>query len=417
MLQPSESVWLQDLDPISSKKLPNETIVLIVGAGMTGCSAAYHLSTHGVSSVMVDARSIAGGASGRNGGILHPTNDFECRTALALEEFIEKQMGLDAASFRRGSGAVLVSDMSNSNINSNLKLNSLRGNTSKEYSEFDPVSNLHAAPGVFSKAYMHNNVSSFWPAKVCCALAEAANKCTVVENCRVLRWTRKISSDISSNTVRFEVETSHGIIVCEKILLATNAWSSQLVPRLKPYLTAVTNTVLASKKPVPSHLVWDDFVSCSCGEGAEEVYMTIRSDGRIILGGFRAFQEDYGINDDTTDAGRGDIKAKEALIDWFKSSFPALADTISIESGDKEDDNWGYEWKGLICITSDGKPVAGSVEHGVDVLGGYNGHGMPQCFGLAKAWVQSFLEHEIDEIEYWNLCSVARFIGKLEVEK
>ena len=425
MLEPNESVWLQELNPIESNELPKETKVLIVGAGMTGCSAAYHLSENDVSSVMVDARTIAGGASGRNGGILHPipTKEFEVRTAVALEEFIEKQIGLDAASFRRGRGAVLVRGESDSKSEANLNPNSLRGKNSNRDSEFDPVSSLHAAPGVFSKAYMHDNVSSFWPAKVCHALTKAASKCTVVVGCRVSGWRRRSSSDSSDpnpkNDGCLEVETSQGVIVCDRILLATNAWISELVPQLKPYLKAVTNTVLSSKKPLPPDLFWKDFVSCCCGDGAEEVYMNVRSDGHIILGGFRALQEDYGIDGDATDAGAGDARAKEALISWFKSSFPALAEAIVIQNGDNEDEDasWGYEWKGLICISSDGVPVAGSVDRDVDVLGGYNGHGMPRCFGLANAWVQNFLGHDIDEIEYLNMCSVERFISKLHAEK
>jgi gamma-glutamylputrescine oxidase len=42
--------------------------VAIVGAGVTGCSAAYHLARAGVRVRVYDDRGVAGGASGRNGG-------------------------------------------------------------------------------------------------------------------------------------------------------------------------------------------------------------------------------------------------------------------------------------------------------------------------------------------------------------
>ena len=42
--------------------------VVIVGAGFTGLSAAYHLARAGASVVVVDANAIGWGASGRNAG-------------------------------------------------------------------------------------------------------------------------------------------------------------------------------------------------------------------------------------------------------------------------------------------------------------------------------------------------------------
>lgn len=47
-----------------------ETDVVVIGAGITGCSAAWHLARAGVSSVVLEAREVASGASGRNGGFL-----------------------------------------------------------------------------------------------------------------------------------------------------------------------------------------------------------------------------------------------------------------------------------------------------------------------------------------------------------
>ena len=55
------------------KSLPREQLRvdnLIVGAGITGCSIAWHLAQRGENSCMVDPGGVAAGASGRNAGFL-----------------------------------------------------------------------------------------------------------------------------------------------------------------------------------------------------------------------------------------------------------------------------------------------------------------------------------------------------------
>lgn len=47
-----------------------QTDVVVVGAGVSGCSAAWHLARAGVRVVLLEARELASGASGRNGGFL-----------------------------------------------------------------------------------------------------------------------------------------------------------------------------------------------------------------------------------------------------------------------------------------------------------------------------------------------------------
>lgn len=110
------SPWLNELtaaaDGVASEAtLPDYADVVIVGAGMTGCSLAYHLCTMaagetgeeedllrggasvGIKSVVcIDGRCVAGGASGRNGGIMWPCTDepFEMRKAIYL--FVAKPM-------------------------------------------------------------------------------------------------------------------------------------------------------------------------------------------------------------------------------------------------------------------------------------------------------------------------------------
>ena len=95
-------------------------------------------------------------------------------------------------------------------------------------------------------------------------------------------------------------------------------------------------------------------MALSSGKGADEVYATIRMDGRLVIGGFRSKNGDFAGKEDATDLGPGDELAKAALEDWMRSKFPALLAFIE-ESG-----GWGFVWKGQISLTVDGIPLAGT---------------------------------------------------------
>ena len=82
----SKSYWLESL-PASAQNvrhtrtsptLPRHADVVVIGAGMTGVSCAYHLaqleklkpSEEKKSILLLEARGLSGGATGRNGGDL-----------------------------------------------------------------------------------------------------------------------------------------------------------------------------------------------------------------------------------------------------------------------------------------------------------------------------------------------------------
>ncbi|WWC72307.1 uncharacterized protein I206_106269 [Kwoniella pini CBS 10737] len=79
---PTKSFWIESAEsPLrnhrTTEDLPKETDVLIVGSGYTGASFAYWLhkfTSNGTTPrmVMLEARDVCGGATGRNGGQLRP---------------------------------------------------------------------------------------------------------------------------------------------------------------------------------------------------------------------------------------------------------------------------------------------------------------------------------------------------------
>src|SRR3989454_2863755 len=66
------SIWLDEIAPDDYPRLVEDTSadVAIVGAGIAGVATAYHLSRGGAKVVVLDARTVAEAASGRNAGFL-----------------------------------------------------------------------------------------------------------------------------------------------------------------------------------------------------------------------------------------------------------------------------------------------------------------------------------------------------------
>jgi len=65
----SASFWLEEpRDELRAARFDGPAEVAVVGGGVTGCSAALTLAERGVRVRLHEAREIAAGASGRNGG-------------------------------------------------------------------------------------------------------------------------------------------------------------------------------------------------------------------------------------------------------------------------------------------------------------------------------------------------------------
>ena len=253
------------------------------------------------------------------------------------------------------------------------------------------------------------------------------------------------------------LQTNKGSLYARIVIVATNAWIPELLPELKAQFRIVTNTVLQTRNPLPPHIRWP-VCTLTCGHGAEEIYINQRKSGHLVIGGLR--EKETSVSQ--SDIGKGDEEISKHLQEWIADKFPILHQAIN-ESG-----GYSYNWKGMISITSDGMPVIGKLSFlsskfeqltaeekllslslssttntsqqqsfqyvsdsrnqisasskgntsfsqlpkaktGLYVVGGFGGHGMPRCFGLAEALVQEICDLNIDEIEYYKRSHISRF--------
>jgi glycine/D-amino acid oxidase-like deaminating enzyme len=483
---PGPSPWLEELgsddDVASETDLPSHADVVIVGAGMTGCSLAYHLCTSssihndtaasvlggggaGIHSVVcIDGRCVSGGASGRNGGIMWPCSKdegFQMRTAAKMKTFVAEH-NIDARMVEGGGVSLVYVDDNGDTTEEDDLLDRAE--------KIDPVACMGAAPGVFKCGYFDSSVTSFWPAKVVRGLANAAlsTKGSTTSAKFVLGcYARSIqvggnndgsdgrnpaaggdsegmgnsstssdSGDHGAESARqwqVTVTTSKGIIKCNRAIVAANGWLPKVVPELKPYMKACTNTVLISSNPIPADLLWrvkhttagysdvdgPRITSLVCGDGANEVYLAVRDDGRVILGGMRGGDSTNTTSADTcgggiegeiipgagdNDTGAGNPKIAEALRHWFSRAFPELGAQLEFK----------HSWLGVLGFPCDDCSITGHLQGPlykgkVSVCGGFGGEGMSSCFGLAQALVQEIYGVAVEESETAKACDVNRF--------
>ena len=89
-----ESWWLaEEAPPLRSPRLDDPVDVAVVGAGVTGCSCALTLAAGGLRVRVYEARTVASGASGRNGG-------FALRGGAPSYDKARAQLGADRARLR-----------------------------------------------------------------------------------------------------------------------------------------------------------------------------------------------------------------------------------------------------------------------------------------------------------------------------
>lgn len=213
------------------------------------------------------------------------------------------------------------------------------------------------------------------------------------------------------------VHAERGQVVASHVVLATNAYTSRLLPELTRMINPVRGQVCALSPPEGStplqHThVW--MVQEEGDAGESDDYLVQRPSGELIFGGERMCVADGGegvSRDDQIDSRVGTrLRA-------------ALHSTLQLSRSDPRTLEAEYEWTGIMGYSVDGNPWVGRVPEGLGggadgvagdgpgglwVSAGYTGHGMPvaarcgiavaeRILGKMKGTVQVPPEWEITE--------------------
>jgi glycine/D-amino acid oxidase-like deaminating enzyme len=369
--------WLQEAGPArSDTKLDGRADVAIVGAGVTGCSAALRLAEAGLRVRVHDARGIAEGASGRNGGfalgggaarydVARETYGPERAAAFwrwtkeALDQIAE--LAGDALQ-RTGSYRLAGDEEEREGIR--LEYEALRED-GFEAEWLDDVPG--GAAGRFHGAISHPADGSIQPARFVRALAARATEA---------------GAEIREHDPVEDIDA----LEADRVLVATDGYGHGLVTELADLIWPTRGQVVASE---PLDTVLYDRPHYA-RQGFD--YWQQLSDGRILLGGFR----DVSILDELTDV--------EETTPTIQSSL----ETFLHELAGREV-AVAHRWAGIFGLTQDMLPLVGSVpgrDGRVWVAGGYSGHGNVLGFACGRLVADALLGRESPQLE---LLDPARF--------
>jgi glycine/D-amino acid oxidase-like deaminating enzyme len=356
---PTSSYWLAEPhDPPPARRLDGPPDVAVVGGGITGCSCALALAEAGLRVRLCEAREIAGGASGRNGG-------FALRGGAAPYPVIVDSVGREAAAALwrwtedavaalaavagdafRPSGSLRLAADAEERDELEAEYEALRedGFAAEWRDELPPP-----LAGRYPAAIFHPPDGVLQPARLVRRLAARAAEAGV----EIHEHTRVGSRE----------ETG-----AETVVVATDGYPSGLLGELEGLIIPTRGQVLATE-PVPERL----FEIPHYGRHGFD-YWHQAPDGRIVAGGFRdvSLQDEFTADEVTTPV------VQEALESFVES---LLGRRVGVE----------HRWAGIFGMVFDFLPVVGRApgEDGLWVAGGYSGHGNVLGFACGRLVAQA----------------------------
>ncbi|KAL2829424.1 FAD dependent oxidoreductase [Aspergillus cavernicola] len=395
--------WRTEPDPLdnhrSTETLPETTDIVIIGAGYAGASTAYHIleqcdPSSKPSIVILEARQLCSGATGRNGGHLKP-DVYNAISTFAGRYGVEA--AAEVAAFEYAHVPALEAVVAKENIDCDLQVSQAHDvqldekHTAKLKAGFEALLAGGSVPtqsAVFTSGTEAENVSGvkdakscftyragrLWPYKLIAGLLKKAisNGANLQTNTPVL----SISSSPNTEGL-WTVQTPRGAIRSKQIIFSSNAYTSAIAPQYSGKIIPVRGICSRIVVPNPPTRVLDSSYTIRIKEGIYE-YLIPRPDGSIVIGGARsAYAQQLENWYDNTDDSRLIESAKGHFDGYMQRYFNGWEGTGAFTD---------RVWTGIMGYTTDSLPHVGQVpgKPGQFVIAGFNGHGMPQIFLSAK---------------------------------
>ncbi|KAJ4299485.1 hypothetical protein N0V90_004730 [Kalmusia sp. IMI 367209] len=418
--------WLTEPSPIAKLQSPwvDEADVVIIGSGMTAASLCRTLYSEkpGIKIVLVEARDLCAGATGRNGGhmkAMSPGAWLDRKKAYGIKEAL-KVMKFEHAHVEEKLACInengIQADhrrVEGLDVYHDEKTWRRAVDAVEDIRKHDPELGARYTIYETRRALRDIRVSdlavgaigmpaaTMWPYKMVAGLLEKfvkENGLSIQTNTIVKSVTEGPSDDLAT------VKTTRGNIKAKHIVHATNAFLGHLVTEIRPYISPVrANIQRQLPRPISHQLTRSYWLRY--GEKDYD-YMMQRPDGATIIGrgstGRRA----------TADDSEMDLVAQVHLRGATPYVFDWGTDKIEVT----------HQWSGAVAFTADGNPFVGRVPFSNTrhqwVCGGYSGIGMVRAFKTAQMMAYLILGKDIpNEYPRSFLVSKDRFDGMAAVFK
>jgi glycine/D-amino acid oxidase-like deaminating enzyme len=339
-------------------RLPEKVDVLVIGGGIAGTSLLWHLARRRIDAVLVERHRLAWGASGRNAGFLLAGVASSYAEAVATygrekaravweitsenhDRMIEAALGQDVGHRRRGTAIVPASDEERALLIESEQLLHEDGFSAR----WDGTRLINPRDGEID------------PSAMVAALARQARPGAIREGVNVT----------ALDSHRRVVTVTAGNDQCEAgvVILATNAYSPQLIPSVKiqptraQMVATAPESISISDMPVYSNFGYRYWRQLATGE--------------VLVGGWR----------DTS------LETEKTFDDESTPEIQEHLDRAVRELGVKSEIT--HRWAGTMGFTESGLPLAGPVEGRPNayICAGFTGHGMGFAFMTAKHVAES----------------------------
>lgn len=358
-------------------EVPEETQVVVVGGGIAGASAAYHLAAAGVDTVLLERGRIGEGATATAIGVLSPPMrqpfhetvhfrgeetarriwDFALRSVRSLGALLEERGDADMAQLDLSGGHVLADAGTLHEVEESFRALEKSG-LPVEWLSSERTRALTHGRG-FLGGYRIEGGGCIAPGPTAVALARAAHEAgaVLVEGADVAEARRTEGQIV--------VETGRGDVRTEMVVYATHVDCRRFSNFLGDEIVPIRGQGMVTEVGPPTFK----------GSFATHWKLNVwRSDaqGRLVLGGWRhdAWDRAYWKTRPELDP-----HLQENIQGWFEATFPHAAPLPVTE-----------RWSGIFGWTADYLPLVGPLpgRTGELVISGFSGGGLPFAFEAGR---------------------------------
>lgn len=275
-------------------------------------------------------------------------------------------------------------------------------------------------------AVVQTHAARLWPYKLVSWILESLIK---KEKCRLnlQTGTPVLSlSPPSSTETSWTVITCRGTVSATHVLLATNGYTSHLLPQLSSIIVPVRGQMSALVPPTafltePLQHTYSFFGANGASRGQDDYFAQrpISTDGdcedvrgQLMFGGGRQLARHQGVGvDNDDDLDKPVAKYLRTKLHEFMDTKEGILD-YSYSSGESgADSQWDAVsgWTGIMGHSCDGAPWVGAVPDspGLWISAGFTGHGMPNAPLSAQYVARLILDALIFSSGHFNRVSIS----------
>ena len=383
----TRSLWSQTAAPPEIYPAVPNTLnveVAIVGAGFAGLSAAIALLERGVEVAVLESRQPGFGASGRNGGQVNPFTKHEPD---ALRAMFGEQVGQGIVDLTISSGDRVFELIRRHAIDCDpVQTGFLQGTdkpagavtlkqrcdawaragASATWLDADAIRH-YSGSEQFRCGWLLGSGGTVHPLKYVRGLAR------VVTSLGGAIHGESPALKLQANGGVWTITTPSGVVNARRVILATNAYTTDLWPGLRQTVVPLYSLQVATN-PLPAD------VGAQILAGGQSMTDALRlvhyfrrdADGRFVIGERGPFR-DIPHESDT-----------HRVIGVARNMYPALA---SVE--------FPYRWAGKVAMTTDHMPHFHRLAPGLSAILGFNGRGVAMATTLGQVLAVACLDDSV----------------------